>query len=348
MSLIEAKVAAYLIDRALILPSTEVDSVIDETPKFARGRTLKDFNVLNAQQLRFISRLFHTDTSFSQFLRGYRGTGVEKGESGEYKIVIYGDEQSCPIISRTLSHLGDIIRDFQIVCEQIDYAEFASTKTLIRCGECIRQPSGTGSGTMGAWLKRKNPNGKPVGFTNNHVAVEFNKYQIGTEIFNNRNLKVGEVEFYEDLIPNKPPNIYDNYVDLALISPDDSISLDYCLGLRSSLTEIAPPTGDVDLEEKYDENNPEVYLCRKNEILSGSIIGIMNPFYLNTSADQYRFVDVIVIDVGEQGDSGAMVIDQNRKIGGVFFAVGWKQRRKVGYVNKWEWVCHYSKVDINY
>lgn len=339
-----AGVSAYLLDRAITLGPNEMPFALNETPKFTNGRRLNNLTKWKVGDLLDLSCLF-VDRDYRRAIKeGYRGAGTKKTKSGEYTIILYADNRVCEIFESKLSKLNQKSQHM-IQIDRLYNAEFAQPMSKCYGGTCILQPTGTLNGVLGAWLRRNNPNNIPVGITNNHVAVEFNKYGPGTPIRNKKKVRIGEVENFIPLIKNTSK--YDcNYVDLAWIRPSSSISIDYELGCSQNRV---LPMDEFDLIDYYHNSDdpPTVFLCNETGKKSVVIDGPQKTFYIGQNMD-YRFVDVVRLIGGQKGDSGSIVIDEYDRIGGLFFATSSFNGGNFGYAARWEHVRDESKIDFIY
>ena len=345
MEILIPKIAAYLIDKTIMLPPDEAPLALQDNPRFAGGIPLKYRSQWDERDLYDISRRFWAEDNHKYARLGYRGAGVEK-VGKDYRITLFGDERTCHILGKNLPFLQKKCM-FRVCCDTIEQLEFATSSVpsfMCEGGWCILQPSKSGTGILGAWLDHSQSTQSTVGVTNNHVAVEYGSYQIGTKIYDFNNNKIGTVQGFVPLEPYTNRNCV-NLVDFAWIKPHDNSFVDYCIGC---LTE--KPKGEIDLEKYYVSGDTKIHLCshdgQRHKHCGGDIIGVLTSFYVGYSP-QFCFEDVLMFDIGEKGDSGALVLKEKVNnvdntlelaIGGILFAVSNNQGVKRGYANKWEYV----------
>ncbi len=337
-----AKVTAYLLERMIMLPPDEAVLAFKDKPTFAHGKNLKSFCEWIERDLFNISELIWKNPYHARFIEGFKGTGVIKNSFGGYSILVYGSMETCQMMQLVIPSIKQKCQ-FDISCIETNEVEFAVTGASPLCcqgGDCILQPSGLGTGVLGAWLKRINDQRPVVGVTNNHVAAEYNNNAKGTLIYSHNKMHIGEIEKVIPLIPYKS-NADTNLVDLALIRPKDLNTIDFSFLCTSSL-----PLGEANLENNYKQGNSDIILCADTSVpVNGLIMSFPVTFYVGHNP-KYRFEDVIEIDIGQPGNSGALILDNSHYIGGIFFAVRRNGNRFFGYVNKWEYVRSESGVDF--
>ena len=342
MNLFNMKATAYLIDRIIMLDPKEVVSLVDESPEFANGRRLFNFSYIKAQNLSLMGKLFGGDSIQRVVNRGYKGISVKKDTDNNFYIEIYGDKETCGIINKKLPLLKKLcsghLYSVPIFCKETNNINFANASNICSGGSCILQPNGVGQGVLGAWIRRINSN-MPVGITNNHVAVENNVYPSGTMVINQHKDVIGEVEGFIPLKEYKTKHD-NNLVDLAWINPSNLNTIDFSFSCGG--TELL---GEIDLEENFDNGIKDIYLCSNASTKNGYICGIAPSLYVGHNP-KFRFIDVIEVDIGKVGDSGAIITDSRRNIGGLFFA--YSDYHSLGFVNKWEYVRAKSKIDFTY
>ncbi len=340
MGLFPAQVSAYLIDKAISSSPFDVTDALKEKPEFAEGRILRNFSEWNERELIYISKLFWDDKFNKSILKGYRGVEVEFNNDG-YQIVVNSDADTYELIRLKIQYIANISR-FNIRCEQIDIIDFAAT-----CPGCsrIKSPSGAYSGVLGAWLNSGNPSKTIVGITCNHVATEHDKFGSGTTIYSKTGDEIGNVaaskKIHEWDVAAGKRDV--NKADIAFIRPMDISIVDFGLGSSNS-----KPNGECRLSQISRSTKKDIRLFgQTGNPIDGKIVAVA-PGVVVGMGKRYKFKDVAVIDVGNFGDSGSLVLSPDDKIGGIFFAVKIRGKTIKGYVNKWRYILSEMNANFSY
>jgi hypothetical protein len=348
MNIFIAKVAAYLLDRAIHLNPQEVEKAFYENPPFSGGRPLKNYCIWSSESLRFISKLFWDDHYQKPVIEGLFSIGVSKTGDGELCILVTGNEKTCAIFKKKIPNIKQLAQHpIPIYCEIAENATFSSNQSNNPCpgGSCIVPPSLKGYGTLGAWLDIDAPASISLGLTNNHVAAEFNRFPKGTPIADFNGNTIGNIYDYVPLTPWNPQVGDYNLVDIAFISPDSNNVQTSTLGCCGNKL-----INDFDLEDNF-LSGKKTFMCANKCVLKegyvtriGVAVYLRNPY----NGIKYKFIDIPQIDFGDPGDSGSVIYDGSSSAGGIFFATISGVGFKVGCVNKWEYVSKASGLTFRF
>ena len=332
-----AQSTAYLIDCVITMKPNKAVEELDKSP-FIKKKFLTH---ITKQDLIYLSNIIQKKVRYYTVIKkGLWGIGIELDEENEEFIVLNADKYACEALDHTIHTMQEIFNT-KIKCKCISAPKFASVY-CIPGGSCIKTPSGNGCGILGAWLKRKyNRSISHVGITNNHVAVEFNKYKKGTVLYNKSKCPIGHVDGFVPLKKYRLKKGDVNFVDLAWIKPKNNKIIDLSLGCNAKL-----PIGEFDLS-RYLYTGEEISLCKENS-QKGIVTAFYKTFYIQNILTKYKFLNVIQINIGGPGDSGALILNNHHEIGGIFFAFTDMANVKYGYVNKWEYVKSLSGMDFDY
>lgn len=366
MNILIPKITAYLIDRAVFLCPNEVVKAFNEQPSFAEGKPLKHFTVLSENTLRQICQLFWQDRDAHEMLvKGFQGAGVEKDENrtGMYQIALHGDKKACKQLYIHINHIKKACSPFNIKTVEIEDATFAQCSHIKHTGGQgpqgpyrkheggfpMKTPCKQGTGIFGGWFRRElnflKERRRFVGITNNHVASVFDTYRPGVILSNEQGECIGQLETSIQLKPFTPLENKMNDVDLALIRPylPDQVNLSLqCIS--DSIKQDCDAEADLLNNSKND-----IILCNNKTGTFGKILKVLSSFYVNNGNEKYKFTDVIEIDIGDVGDSGSLLFDENSNLCGLFFAIcTYKNGETRGYVNKWKYVKKAIEFNLKY
>ncbi len=210
-----------------------------------------------------------------------------------FVIKLYGHEKGLTYLNKMEEMLNYYLKNtLKVEINVINEISFAKSHQVD--GGCVN------------WVKHDT---EVIGVTCNHIAADFNNKKPNSKIKDSLGNIVGNLEDYVPLIEYNPALFEEsiNYVDLAWVSPLISNVKPY------NYTKI------VDFKKRYyfTKNTLKVYIGSSK--IKCTITAVEGIFYLEYNKVKYRFEDIIFIDKGQPGYSGAFLTDSNDNVGGMVF-----------------------------
>jgi hypothetical protein len=345
LELPQVEAAAYLLARAVFQFPKNATGAFHEREK-SRFEDL--VSPWSEKEINHLNSLFQADP----MELGVFGTAVGRDSSLNLCVRVYANR-------RGVNHLTEFVRprfrprvNVTIAIVEMESFRFAMSGPC--CGGASISPlHGSVTGTLGAWLKR-NPTQDFIGLSNNHVLAEYGRFTAGHPVIHpgiaDNGTAADIIGTLEGVVPLKE---FDqlrrdatlNLADVAWFTPINSSVIDRGIGLSGR------PLGEKDLVQEFLSGRvvPVEMSGRTSPHASGEVTGIRSVFILQDGATKYLFEDQIEIKMSniDEGDSGALILTSDRKIGGLLFAFE-MDRSGIGMANPWEAVKQATGLHFEY
>jgi hypothetical protein len=341
----QVEAAAYLLARAVFRFPKNAIVAFHEREKSRFGDLVSPWS---EKEINRLNSLFQGDPTEL----GVFGTAIGRDSSLNFCVRVYANR-------RGVNHLTEFVMPrFQprvnVTIAIVEMESFRFAMSGPCCGGAsISSLHGSATGTLGAWLKRS-PTQDFVGVSNNHVLAEYGRFTAGHPVIHPGIADSGTaadiIGKLEGVVPLKEfdqlrRDVTLNLADVAWFTPIDSSVTDRAIGL------LGRPLGEKDLVQEFLSGRiiPVEMSGRSSHHASGEVTGIRSVFILQNGATKYLFEDQIEIKMSDidEGDSGALILTSDRKIGGLLFAFE-MDRSGIGIASPWEAVKQATGLRFEY
>ena len=341
----QVEAAAYLLARAVFRFPKNAIVAFHEREKSRFGDLVSPWS---EKEINRLNSLFQGDPTEL----GVFGTAIGRDSSLNFCVRVYANR-------RGVNHLTEFVMPrFQprvnVTIAIVEMESFRFAMSGRCCGGASISPlHGSATGTLGAWLKRS-PTQDFVGVSNNHVLAEYGRFTAGHPVIHPGIADSGTaadiIGKLEGVVPLKEfdqlrRDVTLNLADVAWFTPIDSSVTDQAIGL------LGRPLGEKDLVQEFLSGRiiPVDMSGRSSHHASGEVTGIRSVFILQNGDTKYLFEDQIEIKMSDidEGDSGALILTSDRKIGGLLFAFE-MDRSGIGIASPWEAVKQATGLRFEY